>query len=128
GYDHVNNVIGKSQEDRDMFRDWILNNPGKTWIIGNEINWPGQDNLTTLQYAKMFKTYYDFIRTYDPTAKFANGAPLGLWEHISNYLNNVLTAYQNLYGTVWTLMFGMCIYIPQTSQHTILLWRLLSIG
>ncbi|MFC1504874.1 carbohydrate binding domain-containing protein, partial [Spirochaetota bacterium] len=108
GYDHINNVIGKDQEDRDMFRDWILAYPGKTWLIGNEINWPGQDNLTTAEYARMFKTYYDFISTYDSTAKFANGAVLGSWDNCRNYLNNVMTSYENNFGTtipvdVWNI-------------------------
>ncbi len=54
-----------------VFGQWVLGHPGRIWIIGNEPNASSQDGLTPDQYARMFKTYYDFIRPRDPTARFA---------------------------------------------------------
>jgi len=70
GYHHETDTI----DDPVWFGDWVTNNPGKIWIIGNEPDLTGQDGLTIEQYARMYHTYYEFITALDPSARFANGA------------------------------------------------------
>ncbi len=43
--------------------------PGSYWIIGNEPNNPGQDNVTPDQYIADYEYYASAIRGADPTAK-----------------------------------------------------------
>jgi hypothetical protein len=70
-------------EDTDTFEDqaalqqYVLDNPGKVWIIGNEPNLASQDGLTREQYAAMYSKYYHFIKPLDPAARFAVGAVSG---------------------------------------------------
>lgn len=61
-------------EDPVVLEQYVLDNPGKVWIIGNEPNLSTQDDLTQEEYAAMYATYYDFITPLDPTARFAVGA------------------------------------------------------
>jgi hypothetical protein len=46
-----------------------LAHPGSYWIIGNEPNVPGQDNVSGSTFATELKYYIDTIKSADPTAK-----------------------------------------------------------
>ena len=48
--------------DPTRFDTWVRAYPGKAWLVGNEPNWSGQDGLTPEQYARMYHTYYSFIK------------------------------------------------------------------
>ena len=63
------------------FGQWVADNPGKIWIIGNEPDDGGQDALTIEAYARMYHKYHRFIRGIDPSAKFAIGAFSGILHH-----------------------------------------------
>ncbi|MGB6334511.1 MAG: glycosyl hydrolase [Thermoanaerobaculia bacterium] len=83
------------------FGQWVANNPGKVWIIGNEPDEPSQDALTLDEYARMFRTYYQFVRDIDPSARFAIGAFSGVlnhtghqWAEMKHWYESVLTSYQ----------------------------------
>lgn len=105
GWDDVIGQIGRNPADREMFRNYIEDNPGKIWIIGNEPDVEHQDNLDPIKYTYMYRYYYDFIRLYDPTAKFAIAGALGkigndlpdghnFFTHVMPYYANVLTWYR----------------------------------
>jgi len=90
-------------DDPATFQAWVTAHPGRIWIIGNEPNGGGQDGLTPDQYARMFHTYYNFIRLLDATAKYAiaglggNADPGALQAHISWY-NQALASYRSQFG------------------------------
>jgi hypothetical protein len=83
------------------FGQWVANNPGKIWIIGNEPDERSQDALTVEEYARMFRTYYQLIHDIDPAARFAIGAFSGMlnhtghqWAEMKQWYESVLTRYQ----------------------------------
>ena len=100
-YDHLTDEI----HDPVAFGQWVENNPGRIWIIGNEPNIIDQDGLTTAEYARMFHKYYDFIKvqTRDPTARFATAGLCATadayWLNANvNWWNQVLAEYQTQFG------------------------------
>ncbi len=89
--------------DPAQFDQWVLANPGKIWIIGNEPDLQSQDGLTQEQYALMYKTYHDFISQRDPTARFCIGAITGgsataQLTYTQNWYQTVLDYYETTYG------------------------------
>ena len=87
--------------DQAAFSQWVAGNPGKIWIIGNEPDDGSQDALTVEEYARMFHTYYQFIRNIDPSAKFAMGAFSGIlhhsghqWAEMKHWFESVLASYK----------------------------------
>jgi hypothetical protein len=71
--------------------------PGHTWIIGNEPDNIWQDNVSAEKYAQYYYELYKLIKRYDSSARVAIGAvtqptPLRL-----EYLDIVLTTYENKY-------------------------------
>ena len=83
------------------FGQWVADNRGKIWIIGNEPDDGGQDALTIEAYARMYRTYYTFIRNIDPSARFAIGAFSGIlhhtghqWPEMKHWFESVLTRYK----------------------------------
>jgi hypothetical protein len=94
-------------DDPVTFGQWVIDHPGKIWIIGNEPDMgEGQDGLTPDEYARMFHRYYDFIKVQgrDPTARFAT-AGLGALAYTSwltddiHWWNQALSSYQSQFGT-----------------------------
>lgn len=83
-------------------------NPNALWILGNEPDRVGQDNLTPTEYATFYHDLYHFIKARDPSSRIAiaglvQPTPLRL-----RYLEMVLSAYQKRYGEtmpveVWDL-------------------------
>jgi hypothetical protein len=82
--------------------------PGLLWLIGNEPDVKWQDNVDASTYARLYHEAYTAIKTADPTARISIGGiseptPLRL-----RYLDAVLAAYKQLYGTpapveVWNI-------------------------
>jgi hypothetical protein len=75
-----------------------LNNPGATWIIGNEADVIWQDNATPAAYARAYRSAYTAIKSVDPNARFmmngvAQVSPLRL-----AWLNQVWDSYLTTYG------------------------------
>jgi len=102
GYDHEKDEILEPEK----FSQWVKEHPGRIWIIGNEQNHHLQDGLKPDEYARMFHTYYDFIKVQgrDPNAKFATGACLALGEgdwikNNTDYWNKALAEYRKQFGT-----------------------------
>ncbi len=99
GYNEQTGVIN----DPVQFDQWVLANPGKVWIIGNEPDLGSQDGLTQQQYAHMYKTYHDFISQRDPTARFCIGAITGgsttdRLAYTTAWYQAVLDLYATTYG------------------------------
>lgn len=92
----------------DTLKSVAFNNPGSTWIVGNEADVIWQDNTTPASYARIYHTVYNTIKSVDPTAKFVmNGggqvSPLRL-----AWLSMVWDSYYAQYGTeipvdIWNL-------------------------
>lgn len=53
--------------------------PGATWLIGNEPNVPGQDDITPAEFARFFAAASSAILAADPTATFVGPNTLN-WE------------------------------------------------
>ncbi|MBN1259728.1 MAG: hypothetical protein JXB35_03520 [Anaerolineae bacterium] len=73
-------------------------NPSATWLIGNEPDVRWQDNVTPETYARLYHLAYTTIHEIDSSATVLAGGisqptPLRLY-----YLDQVLAAYQSLYG------------------------------
>jgi len=86
-----------------QFDQWVLDHPGKVWIIGNEPDLNSQDGLTKEQYAHMYKLYYDFIRSRDASAKFCIGAITGgsttdSLNYTKGWYQDVLDFYESTYS------------------------------
>ena len=86
---------------------WVLAHPGKVYLIGNEPNNPdlqAGDGMTPPSYARMYHTYYAFIKALDPTAKIAVGGLVATSDTNSfnastNWWNQVLEEYRTQFGT-----------------------------
>lgn len=80
-------------------RSVVIDNPGATWLIGNEAEYRGDHDHTTPEgYARIYHDVYHAIKTTDPTAKvamngFATVSPLRL-----AWLDRAWAAYRALYG------------------------------
>lgn len=85
--------------------------PGALWMVGNEPDsiYNGSPIQAEL-YAELYHYFYTTIKTADPTAKVAIGAVVQPSLLRMEYLDKVLTHYQNLYGEpmpvdVWNIHF-----------------------
>ena len=72
--------------------------PGSTWLIGNEPDVIGQDNVTPVRYAQLYHDAYLLLKQADPGCQVVAGGitqptPLRL-----QYLDAVLQAYQDAFG------------------------------
>lgn len=74
-------------------------NPGTLWILGNEPDRYGQDELTPAQYARFYYDLYTFIKGRDPTSRIAIAGIVQPTPIRLRYLDMVLAAYQQSYGT-----------------------------
>ena len=62
-------VSSKALMSEDEVRRVAHARPGSYWIIGNEPNVPGQDDLSPDSYAENFRYYQPVIKSADPTAQ-----------------------------------------------------------
>ncbi len=74
------------------------NNPGATWIIGNEADVVWQDNTSPAAYARAFNSAYTAIKSVDPTARFVISGVVQVSPLRLAWLDQVWNAYRSLYG------------------------------
>jgi hypothetical protein len=96
----------------------IDNHRGRVWVIGNEPEREGQDEMCPQQYARAFHDAYVFIKGVDPTARLAYGGMIEATPMRLSYLDQAWTYYQQTYGVnmpvdVWTIHSYI---IPETSD------------
>jgi len=79
----------------------IVANPGTGWLIGNE---PDrriyQDDITPDVYAQAYHKLHELIKSTDPTAQIFAGSIVQPTPVRLKYLDMVLSAYRNRYGTL----------------------------
>lgn len=73
-------------------------NSGAYWIIGNEPNVPGQDNVSGDTYAQRYKYYWDTIKQLDPSAKLVAG-------NVLNWNNTCFSCGGFTQGQSWVASF-----------------------
>jgi hypothetical protein len=71
--------------------------PGQVWIIGNEPDVIWQDNVAPSKYAIIYHDLSQVIKSSDPTALIAVGGVSQATPLRLQYLDQVLTTYQDLY-------------------------------
>ncbi len=77
----------------------ISNNPGSTYLIGNEIEAGFQGAHTPQEYARIFNTFNTHIKGLDPTAKTAIGGVVMVSAARLRWLSDMLTSYQTQFST-----------------------------
>jgi hypothetical protein len=83
-------------------------NPGTIWVLGNEPDHQGQDNMTPAAYAVFYHDVYTFLKARDATSRVAVASIVQATPIRLRYLDMVLAAYEERYGhqlptDVWTL-------------------------
>jgi hypothetical protein len=73
-------------------------NPGATWLIGNEPDSPAQDKLRPEPYAQAYHQLYYLIKQRDASARVAAGNIVQPTPLRMQYLDRVLSFYQQTYG------------------------------
>jgi len=79
--------------------------PGSAWLVGNEpdntytFDGVGQDNLAPEVYAERYQAVYAAIKAADPQARVGMGGIVQPTPVRLEYLDRVLTAYQDRYGS-----------------------------
>ncbi|NBD34933.1 MAG: hypothetical protein GVY30_02915, partial [Chloroflexi bacterium] len=76
----------------------IAEQPGATWLIGNEPDCHTMDNMRSDWYAYAYHDMYHIIKEADPTAKIAAGNIVQPTQQRFMYLDRVLDAYEEAYG------------------------------
>mgnify|MGYP002713052197 CR=1 FL=1 len=75
-------------------------NPGKLWLVGNEIDrHTAQDDIMPDVYAKAYHEIYEFIKGRDPSAQVAISALVQVTPGRLQYLDIVWDSYLAKYGT-----------------------------
>jgi hypothetical protein len=92
------------------FADYIRNNPGDLWIVGNEVDRgpnpdedptkcePVQGDTYPEIYAKAYHDAYTFIKSNDPTAQVGNSGLVEITPGRLQYLDTVWDTYLQEYG------------------------------
>ncbi len=83
-------------------------NPGTIWVLGNEPDHQGQDNMTPAAYAVFYHDVYTFLKARDATSRVAVASIVQATPIRLRYLDMVLAAYEERYGQqlptdIWTL-------------------------
>ena len=91
-----------------VLTDLATQNPGRTWIIGNEPDVTWQDNTTAADYARAYHDAYVAIKRGDSTARIAFGGLSQITPLRLIYLNRVWMTYAEEYDEampvdVWTM-------------------------
>lgn len=99
---------GRIFPDTDTLHDLARQNPGLTWLIGNEPDVLWQDNTPPEIYAIAYHRAHTAIKGGDPTAKVAIGGLSQITPLRLHYLDRIWDFYRSLYGTeipvdIWTM-------------------------
>ncbi|MCB0188073.1 MAG: hypothetical protein KDE31_27585, partial [Caldilineaceae bacterium] len=83
-------------------------NPGTIWVVGNEPDRTGQDEMTPAEFATFYHDVYTFLKAHDQNSRVAVGAIVQPTPLRLRYLDMVLVAYESQYGTklptdIWTI-------------------------
>jgi hypothetical protein len=91
----------------------IAANPGRLWIIGNEVDRVTyQDNLMPDVYATAYHDAYHFIKERDPSAQIAVSGLVQVTPGRLQYLDLVWNSYLEKYGTTMPVdVWNMHLYI-----------------
>lgn len=89
---------GKPSLSSATLRKLAAENPGRTWLVGNEPDVRWQDNSTPEEYAHAYYAIYHTIKIADPSAQVAIGGISQVTPLRLLYLDRVLAAYQTAYG------------------------------
>lgn len=86
----------------------VRNNPGGTWIIGNEADVVWQDNTSPESYARNFHDAYTAIKAVDPSARFVISGIVQVSTLRLAWLERVWNSYRASYGVdipvdVWNI-------------------------
>lgn len=86
----------------------VAQNPGTLWLLGNEPDRDKQDGLTPAEYAKFYHEAYQAVKERDPSSRVAIAGVVQSTPLRRHYLDLVLAAYQETYGTqlpvdVWNM-------------------------
>ncbi len=91
-----NGVIGASTSS---LAEYAGRNPGSLWLVGSEPECDVQGGNTPQQYALAYHTIYEAIKSGDPTAQVAPGGVVQPTPLRLEWLDQVLSSYQQAYGT-----------------------------
>lgn len=92
----------------------IAANPGRLWLIGNEIEVDSAagDSIFPAVYARAYHDAYHYIKSQDPTAQVGSGALSMITPGRLQYLDIVWDTYRSLYGVDMPVdVWNMHIYI-----------------
>lgn len=86
----------------------VRNNPGSTWIIGNEADVIWQDNTSPASYVRAFHDATTAIKAIDPTARFVISGIVQVSPLRLAWLEEVWNTYRSTYGVdmpvdVWNI-------------------------
>lgn len=87
------------QPSADELQTIAYNNPGATWVIGNEADVVWQDNTSPAAYARAFHSAHTAIKAGDPTARFVMNGVVQVSPLRLAWLDLVWNNYRSLYGT-----------------------------
>ena len=90
---------GRLYPPSSVLADLAAQNPGLTWLIGNEPDVPWQDNTPPEVYAIAYHRAYSAIKAGDPTAQVAVAGLSQITPLRLAYLTRVWDFYRKLYGT-----------------------------
>jgi hypothetical protein len=82
-------------------------NPGGYWLIGNEPNVPGQDNVSPADYVAELKYYADAIKGADPSARLVGPNVLN-WDFTCSGCAGITAghAWVDQFRTAWASQYG----------------------
>ena len=91
-----------------QFANYLKNNPGKTHIVGNEVDRFMQGEMYPPVYAQAYHDIYKFIKGNDPTAQVAISGLVQVTPGRLQYLDRVWFRYRSMFGNympvdVWTM-------------------------
>jgi hypothetical protein len=103
----------------------VTNNPGRLWLVGNEVErgpdpgqtHGGQGDMFAPMYARAYHEVYHFIKSRDPTAQVAISGLVQVTPGRLQYLDQVWDSYLQQFGTTIPVdVWNMHIYVLPEAQ------------
>lgn len=100
------------------FADYIASNPGRLYLVGNEVDRLGQGGMQPHVYAAAYHDIHAFIKGHDPTAQVAVSGLVQVTPMRLQYLDLVWEAYLRRYGTAMPVdVWNMHLYVlPEVEE------------